>query len=400
MKRIMNWTVRFNIIAWLAFLLMTACRYDPIPGEVHVSIDEVLREYAPDKRVALFDVEAQAQPRGLVLSGATNMEAAKSALLGRLEAQGISAVDEIEVLPSEELGDYIYGVVRLSVCNIRSEARHSAELSTQATLGALLRVHKEEEGWFLVQTPDDYFGWIDAGGFALMTAAEYEAWKAADKVVYLPDFGFSLVGPEAGAPPVSDLLAGNILRLVAVEEPYARVAYPDGREAFVPAADVMNYDRWLATREPAAEAILGTARTFLGRPYLWGGTSGKGVDCSGFTKTVFYLNGLLLPRDASQQVQTGVDISTDTTFSSLQPGDLLFFGRKAAEEQPEKIVHVAIYMGDGRIIHSAGTVKINSLRRSDPDFNEYRLNTFVRAKRLLSSIGENGVQRLEETAYY
>lgn len=393
-------TFRFSTITWLALLLLAACQQETVPEAVLTAIEEVRREYAPDKRVARFMVQAEVRPNGVMLTGETDMEAAKADLLERLEAEGISPVDEIELLPSKSLDGYIYGVVRLSACNIRSEPRHSAELSTQATLGTLLRVHKEEDGWFLVQTPDDYFGWLDAGGFAPMTAAEYEDWTAADKVVYLPDFGFSLSRPDAAAPPVSDLLAGNILRLSAVEDSYAHIGYPDGREAFVPVADVMNYDRWLASREPVAENILTTARTFLGRPYLWGGTSGKGVDCSGFTKTVFYLNGLLLPRDASQQVHTGVDIPTDTTFANLQPGDLLFFGRKATEAQPERIVHVAIYMGDGRIIHSAGTVKINSLRRGDPDFNEYRFETFVRAKRLLSNIGENGVQRLEETVYY
>ena len=393
-------TIRINAIMWLILFLGAGCRQEVVPEVVQHSIDEVRREYAPDRRVARFDIEAKATSEGLVLSGETSMADAKSALLQRLAEQNVSVIDEIVVLPSQELEDKIYGIVRLSACNIRSEPRHSAELSTQATLGTLLRVHKEQDGWFLVQTPDDYFGWLDAGGFQSMGAAEYEAWKAADKVVYLPDFGFSRAGPEVGAPPVSDLLAGNILRLAAVEGSYARVAYPDGREAFVPVVDVMNYERGIASREPAAENILATARTFLGRPYLWGGTSGKGVDCSGVTKTVFYLNGLMLPRDASQQVHTGVDIPTDTTFTGLQPGDLLFFGRKATEEQPEKIVHVAIYMGDGRMIHSAGTVKINSLRRGDPDFNAHRFDTFVRAKRLLSSIGEHGVRRLGETKYY
>lgn len=385
----------------LLILSVSSCNHDPIPSEVTRAIESVRQEYAPDKRVARFELEAKATADGVVLAGESNLPEARRRLLNRLEEAGIEVVDEIKMLPDVEgLSGNIYGVVRLSACNIRSEPRHSAELSTQATLGTILRVHKEQDGWFLVQTPDDYFGWLDAGGFAPMTREALRVWKEADKVVYLPDFGFSLARPNPDARPVSDLLAGNILELLEEKGDYVRVAYPDGRSAFIPAEDTAGYEAWLSSRRPRADAILTTAQTFLGRPYLWGGASGKGVDCSGYTKTVFYLNGLLLPRDASQQVHTGVELETDSTFSNLQPGDLLFFGRKATEEQPERIVHVAIYMGEGKIIHSSGMVCIESLRRGDPDFNEYRFNTFVRAKRPLSDIGENGVFRLSETAYY
>ena len=233
-----------------------------------------------------------------------------------------------------------------------------------------------------------------------MTEAEYRQWQQAEKVAYLPDQGFSLAAPATGAQRVSDLLAGNILLYQGSEGGFSKLQYPDGRAAYVPDEDVMNYELWLASRDPSAEKIIETAFRFMGRPYLWGGTSGKGVDCSGFTKTVFYLNGLLLPRDASQQVHVGVPVETDTTLAGLQPGDLLFFGRKATEDKPEKITHVAIYLGEGKIIHSSGIVKVESLRRADPDFTEYRLNSFVRARRMLQDPGQNGVPPLKEVPQY
>jgi cell wall-associated NlpC family hydrolase len=126
------------------------------------------------------------------------------------------------------------------------------------------------------------------------------------------------------------------------------------------------------------------------------------MDCSGFTKTVFYLNGVQLARDASQQVHTGKEVETDKNLKNLLPGDLLFFGRKATKDKKERINHVGIYMGEGRFIHSSGDagVKIENLIPDKPRYNEKRLKSFVRAKRMTTSLGENGVDLLAELPIY
>lgn len=387
---------------FLLALYFFSCRQpvDVVPPRVEALLEKARQAYAPDKRVALFGITAEMQGGQVVLNGETNLPEALASLEEGLRGAGFVVANQVRLLPGAGLNGKTYGVVTLSACNIRSEPRHSAELSTQSTLGTPLRVYKEADGWFLVQTPDEYLGWLDSGGFAAMTEAEYRQWQQADKVVYLPDQGFSLAEPAAQARRVSDLLAGNILQYLGSGKGYSKVQYPDGRQAYLPDSDVMGYENWLASRQPDAGNIIETAYRFMGRPYLWGGTSGKGVDCSGFTKTVFYLNGLLLPRDASQQVHAGLPVETDTTWAGLLPGDLLFFGRKAAGGQPEKITHVAIYLGDGKIIHASGDVKVESMRRGEPTFNEYRLNSFVRAKRMLQSPGQNGVLPLKEVPLY
>lgn len=383
----------------IAFLFQN-CKTDLLPSEVETAINAVKEQYAPDKRVALFNIEASKDGKTIELNGETNLPEAKEELLSLLADTDFLIKDQIELLPAKDLEDHHYGVVRLSACNIRSKPGNSQELATQSTMGTSLKVLKKDGDWFLVQTPDHYLGWLDDDGFAPMTEAELRDWEQLDKVVYIPDFGFSYQGIETGAPRVSDLLAGNILGLEKIEQGYAKVIYPDGRKAYVPANEVMDWEDWLLTREANAENILASAMDFMGRPYLWGGTSGKGVDCSGFTKTVFYLNGVLLARDASQQVHTGIEVQTDTTWANLQAGDLLFFGTPKTDKKKERITHVAIYMGDGKIIHSAGIVKIESLRRGDPDFAEHRFNSFIRAKRMLSSLGENGVGMLAESPFY
>jgi cell wall-associated NlpC family hydrolase len=149
-----------------------------------------------------------------------------------------------------------------------------------------------------------------------------------------------------------------------------------------------------------ANTILKTAYRFMGIPYLWGGTSTKGMDCSGFTKTVYFLNGIVLQRDASQQVNTGELVDVKNGWENLQAGDLLFFGRKAEGDKKERITHVAIYIGDGDFIHAAGRVRINSLNPTKTYYSKYRDNSFIRAKRILTSVGKNGIERILENSFY
>jgi len=121
-----------------------------------------------------------------------------------------------------------------------------------------------------------------------------------------------------------------------------------------------------------------------------------------FPKMVFYLNGIQIARDASQQVHSGVEITTDSRLNNLKAGDLLFFGRAATPEKKERISHVGIYLGNGEFIHSSGDagVKIESLYSDAPNYVEHRQKSFIRAKRMLISLGRNGVDLLKELPTY
>jgi cell wall-associated NlpC family hydrolase len=140
------------------------------------------------------------------------------------------------------------------------------------------------------------------------------------------------------------------------------------------------------------KGILSIPHKMMGSPYLWGGTSIKGADCSGFTKLAFYSQGIILARDASQQARYGEPVDFSNR-NNLQPGDLLFFGRSA-----QRITHVGIYLGNGDFIHCSGRVHISSIDPTDPKYVPTRNN--VAARRILNSLGTEGIVRVKDHPWY
>lgn len=183
---------------------------------------------------------------------------------------------------------------------------------------------------------------------------------------------------------MTDLVAGNVLELDHESDNSWIVIYPDGRKAMIPKSEASLFQRWKENIEVSDATITSAAKDLVGIPYLWGGTSTKGLDCSGFTKTVYLLHGFVLPRDASQQVQVGDLIDTVKDFSKLEIGDLLFFGRKN-EDQSEKVVHVGLWLGNSRFIHASGDVHISSMDSLDDEFDNYNFERYLRTKRIIGA---------------
>ena len=280
--------------------------------------------------------------------------------------------------PEDENG---LALAALSVINMREKPDYAAELGTQALMGTPVKVHYRDGYWVNIETPDGYKAWVNEMAIEPVDPARLDAWKASRRVVVTNYYTFFLDAPRPDANHVSDAVWGDVVEYLGVSGHYTKVKLPAGKEAFVPTADVTDFRTWVDSRsavvpadaaaaqvEKARTLILETAKTFLGVPYLWAGTSIKGVDCSGFSKSVYFLNGYMLLRNASQQYKTGEPIDVSEGLDNLQPADLVFFGREATADKPERISHVAIYMGDGKIIHSSQLVRINSLIEGQPDF--------------------------------
>jgi len=362
-------------------------------------LTEIKADFAPDKRVALFEVNAIKRTDGYLLMGETNLPEALDVLNDKLREKNIPYVDSIRLLPSEDLQGKIVGLVTISVANLRSNPKHAAELATQALLGTPVKVYKQDGSWFLIQTPDQYLAWVDSGGVQMMTSSELATWKASPKIIYTTIYGSTYSQPALTAPVVSDIVAGGILELLEEGSEFYKVKYPDNREAYVSKKDASVYSDWLAKTKPTEETLVATSKKLMGLPYLWGGTSTKGVDCSGFTKTIYFLNGMVIPRDASQQVHTGIEIDSLKDFTQLAPGDLLFFGRQATDSTSERVIHVGMWIGNNEFIHSSGQVKISSVAKEAPNYDAYNLNRYLRSKRLLKS-SNSAVLNLTKTPIF
>ena len=383
-------SILHNCAIALSIFFLIGCKEDPNRPEepIQVKLAEIKAEYAPDKRVALFDVAAIKNTDKYVLKGETNLPEAVKALKTRLVADSIAFVDSIQVLPADYLGKKTKAIINISVANLRSNPGHSSELATQATLGTIVKVYKQEDNWYYVQTPDKYLAWVDAGGIELADELKAQNWSGDEKLIYTQTYGHAYSGPDENTSIVSDLTAGNMLTILKYADKNYIVRFPDGRNAYVRKNEAEPYDAWLINLNPTKENLVSTGKTLIGVPYLWGGTSTKGVDCSGFTKTIYFLNGMVIPRDASQQVHTGKSIDSTKNFDNLVEGDLLFFGRKATDTTAEKVVHVGMWIGDNEFIHASGRVRISSMDKASRNYDEYNLNRYLRTKRIFKQEGK------------
>lgn len=386
--------------AFVIFLMLQGCEVKKeTENPFQQQIDEVKKEYAPDKRVALFNIEAIKNNDAFILKGESNLPYAVEALKSKLSANDVHYIDSIQLLPTKELGAKTQAVIRVSVANLRSQPKHSAELATQATLGTPVKVYKKEGSWYLIQTPDHYLSWVDAMGIQPLDSTEINEWKSAEKIIFTKTYGHSYSKADEKTQVVSDMVAGAILVKSGEVAGFFEVQYPDGRTAFVAKEEAQEYDEWLQDLNPTTASLVATSKKLMGVPYLWGGTSTKGVDCSGFTKTIYFLNGMVIPRDASQQVHTGKAIDSIRNFEDLVQGDLLFFGRKATDSTAEKVVHVGMWIGNNEFIHASGMVRISSVDPNAPNFDPSNMERYLRSKRVLKA-EEDGLINLVNTPVF
>lgn len=232
---------------------------------------------------------------------------------------------------------------RVSVACVREEPRHSGELGTQVVMGTPVKITGRHGEWMAVETPEGYHGYIIANSLQPLTANEFDLWKQSKRVAVSTTDQTYIFSRRDDDPTlrVSDVVNGSIIQTDCTTETadslFTPVRLPDGRHGYIRTCDVMPLQYW-ADRKWSAEGAIAFATAMTGTPYLWGGTTSKSADCSGMTKAAFLSQGVILPRNASQQalVGTAVDFSD---LSNLIPGDLLFSAIAPPKSQPRRDVY-------------------------------------------------------------
>ncbi|HEY3860563.1 MAG TPA: NlpC/P60 family protein [Verrucomicrobiae bacterium] len=350
---------------------------------VLAALERVKQQFAPDPHLAIFDVAARQDGKAITLEGEVNDPSARQAALDAVKAAGFRVHDRITVLPAKDLEGRDWGIASVSLVNLREKPGNAAEMGTQAFMGEALRVWKSKTNWFLVQTADHYLGWTEGGAFTPSTRQDIEAWQSAPLLIVTALEERILERPGADAAPVSDVVQCDLVKRIGDDGDWLKVGLPDGRAGYLPKGAAADFARWQKGRRPTPENIERAAKSFMGRPYFWGCNSARGLDCSGFTKLVYYLNGIQLNRNASEQCRQGVEVPLDGGLKNLKKGDLLFFGRAGRRAGEEKITHVAIYLQDKLFIQSSVRVHVSSLDPDSPLSDRRRIRTLLHARRVL-----------------
>lgn len=342
--------------------------------KVQTIIDRIRAEHVPDFRSGIFDIRLEQRDGALVLAGETTDVAAAEQLLREAQRAARTAViDEIVRLPDPALGTGVHGVARAAIVPVYLDPALPAAQISQLVLGMRFDLLARRGDWLRVRGEDGYLGWVHEGYVRLGERDWAETWERGSYGEPVVSLGAELVDEDGSA--LARLPWGaRVLRFGSSYE------LPDTRRGTIANGEIIDVDR-LADRFPArGDSIARTARRWHGTPYLWGGVTMSGADCSGLAQAVMWMHGIALPRDSDLQARVGIPVEAGTDFARLRAGDLLFFAEHSA-----RVSHVAISLGGPWIIHSAlsnGGVAVNVMTGQLP-FEERLRRLFTEARRLL-----------------
>jgi hypothetical protein len=238
-----------------------------------------------------------------------------------------------------------YGICNLSIVPLRFEPQDTSEMVSQVLYGEHFKVLEQRKKWSKIRLAfDKYEGWVDNKQYIEITEEEYKNYD------------------NQSAPN----LVADMVEFVSCED---NQLMPIPLGASLAALDFFKhqYDGMRIAEIQAKENIIDTAFLFLNAPYLWGGRTNFGIDCSGFSQMVYKLNGYKLLRDASQQATQGDPLSF---IEESEPGDLAFF-----DNEEGTITHVGIMMKDNYIIHAHGKVRVDRIDHTGIYNTEKRSHT-------------------------
>lgn len=229
----------------------------------------------------------------------------------------------------------MFGICNLAIIPLRAEPSDKSEIVSQVLFGEHFEIIEQLKQWSKIKLQfDDYEGWVDSKQYQKISDTEFKQ-LSEDVIVLNADLIEYITG------------SNNLLIPIPLGSSLSFLNHSDlNKENF-------EFEGTKISGIKTKNHIINTAFMFLNAPYLWGGKTPFGIDCSGFTQMVYKLNGYKLLRDASQQAGQGEALSF---IEESEPGDLAFF-----DNEEGKIIHVGIIMENNYIIHASGKVRIDRL---------------------------------------
>ncbi len=248
---------------------------------------------------------------------------------------------------------------RISVACVRELPGHSRELGSQVLMGVPVSILDKQGEWYKVKTVDGYNGYIISSSLKEISDSESEDWKPSDREIFIAFKEDVIWDAKDKTSTVSDIVPGCIVEMLSTDNilNLTKVMLPDGRIGYIDSEKLLDLKEW-ASQEYNPDLLINYAKAQMGKPYLWGGTSCKSMDCSGLSWVAAWLNGRILPRNSSVQARIGVEVENP---QNLCKGNLMFFGSL----KTRRVNHVAIYDTDNKYVESSGWVKTSKLIPND-----------------------------------
>jgi SH3-like domain-containing protein len=313
-------------------------KMDMDSGIIEAALKEIGRPFA-DRRLNVFEMEAAElegntlRLRGRVLEE-DNRQALVRGLAGRLPGVRVDA-QAVEVVRKSAPKLL---TVATNLTSMHNGTSFLAEMATQMLNGVALEVLWEEKNWCFVRQMDGYLGWTYRPYLTDLPA------PAPTHLVTAP-VGLLREGPRPDAGLVTRVLGGTTVCASQAEQGWAHLDLAGGMQGWLPVEDLRGLADLPQTAQARQAQLVADAFSMIGVPYLWGGCSANGIDCSGFAQLLHRWVGLTLPRDADMQFAAGKEVEPP-----FEAGDLLFFGEKG---EARSITHVGVSLGGWKIMHSS-----------------------------------------------
>lgn len=331
--------------------------------DIRNALAEIGRAYS-DRRVQLCRLDAAALDWGrCALTGDVLDAATLAAVLAGLAARFSGLTFDASAVAVLRRSEPTWLTVATNLTGLYAGPSFLAEQLSQLLNGQRLELLLAQERWCFVRQDDGYLGWVYRPYLTDDRA------PAATHIVCGP-VSLLRAAPDTAALLVTRVLAGTVVAAGEADAGWLPITLAGGQTGWAPASDLRSPAQMSASAEARRGQIVADARRFTGAPYLWGGCTALGIDCSGFSQLLHRLVGVTLPRDADMQYAAGRLVEPP-----YRPGDLLFFGEAGARL---KITHVAISLGGWRIVHSSRSR--NGVYEDDVQAASHLRESFIAAR--------------------